>query len=334
MAWGQLQGENDVILIILLFSIALSLSISAGIYGVLGLISIFPTAPIQIGIMGGLLEIAKLIVASWLYRNWNEVPLLLKAYFIPALIILMLLTSIGIYGGLSKAHLDQAIPSGDIQSKVELIEEKINYQRELINETRNEINQLDSQINRYTELGSVTRGIKAREAQRKERTELQAEIEKAQTEIEQLNQEKYSINSELRAIEAEVGPIKYIAALIYGDNPSVDLLEKAVRFVIILIVLVFDPLAVLMLIGANWSLKNRKIDDKVSKEVTEEKQQSPQTNQTKPEETFELPQYLKEPVSWTPSKPMVAETKPLEKSTKNEKHLQYDSHGRLMTPKK
>lgn len=321
MAWGQLQGENDVILIILLFSIALSLSISAGIYGVLGLISIFPTAPIQIGIMGGLLEIAKLIVASWLYRNWNEVPLLLKAYFIPALIILMLLTSIGIYGGLSKAHLDQVIPSGDIQSKIELIEEKINYQRDLISETRNVINQLDSQINRYTELGSVTRGINAREAQREERSTLQAEIEKAQAEIEQLNREKYSINSELRAIEAEVGPIKYIAAVIYGDNPSVDLLEKAVRFVIIMIVLVFDPLAVLMLIGANWSLKNRKRDDQESKEGNETKH-------------VESPQHLKEPVYWTPGKPMVAKTKPTKTPSKNEKPPQYDSHGRLMTPKK
>jgi len=243
----------------------------------------------------------------------------------------MSLTSLGIFGYLSKAHLGQTIPSGDIQSKIELIEEKIEYQRELINETRNEINQLDSQINRYTELGSVTRGIKARDAQREERSALQAEIEKAQTEIEQLNQEKYSINSELRAIEAEVGPIKYIAALIYGDNPSVDLLERAVRFVIILIVLVFDPLAVLMLIGANWSLKNRKRDDQVSNDDIEEKQQ---TNQAKPEETFESPQYLEEPVSWIPSKPMVAGTKPTETPSKNEKLPQYDSHGRLMTPKK
>lgn len=321
-------------MIILMFATALFLSGIAAWYAIAGLMAIFAAAALPIAIMGGALEVSKLVVASWLYRNFKEIPILLKTYFIIALIILMSLTSLGIFGYLSKAHLDQAIPSGDIQSKIELVEEKINYQRELINETRNEINQLDSQINRYTELGSVTRGIKAREAQRKERTELQAGIEKAQTEIEQLNQEKYSINSELRAIEAEVGPIKYIAALIYGDNPRVDLLEKAVRFVIILIVLVFDPLAVLMLIGANWSLKNRKSDDQVSKEVTEEKHQSPQTNQTKSEETFELPQYLKEPVSWTPSKPMVAETEPLEKSTKNEKHLQYDSHGRLMTPKK
>lgn len=304
-----------------MFTTALFLSGIAAWYAIAGLMAIFAAAALPIAIMGGALEVSKLVVASWLYRNFKEIPVLLKTYFIFALIILMSLTSLGIFGYLSKAHHDQTIPSGDIQSKIELIEEKINYQRDLISETRNAINQLDSQINRYTELGSVTRGIKAREAQREERSALQAEIEKAQAEIEQLNQEKYLISSELRTIEAEVGPIKYIAALIYGDNPSVDLLEKAVRFVIIMIVLVFDPLAVLMLIGANWSLKNRKRDDQVSKEG----------NETKP---VESPQHLKEPVYWAPSKPMIAETKPTETPSKNEKPPQYDSHGRLMTPKK
>ena len=243
----------------LLFAVALGLSAVAAYYAVVGLIAIFAAAVIPIAIMGSLLEASKLVVASWLYRNWKEIPVLLKSYFTVALVVLMLLTSMGIFGFLSKAHLDQAIPTGDVQSKLALIDEKIKTEKENINASRKELSQLDAQldqtISRTTDQGGTERAIQIRRNQQKDRNRILTEIGSAQTKIAKLNEERAPIASEVRKVEAEVGPIKYIAALIYGDNPDADILEKSVRWVIILIVMVFDPLAVLLLMAANWQMK-------------------------------------------------------------------------------
>jgi hypothetical protein len=256
----------------LLFATALGLSACAAYYSVMGLVAIFASAVVPIFIMGTLLEASKLVVASWLYRNWKAVPVLLKTYFTVALIILMLLTSMGIFGYLSKAHLDQAIPTGDVSAKLALIDEKIKTEKENINANRKELTQLDAQVDqtlaRTTEASGADRSIAIRRAQQKDRTRILNEIGTAQTKIAKLNEERAPIASEVRKVEAEVGPIKYIAALIYGDNPEDDLLEKAVRWVIILIVSVFDPLAVLLLIAANWQQKrDREETETVRKEV-------------------------------------------------------------------
>lgn len=243
----------------LLFAVALGLSAVAAYYAVAGLVAIFAAAAIPIMIMGSLLEASKLVVASWLYRNWVEIPKLFKAYFLTALITLMLLTSMGIFGFLSKAHLDQAIPTGDVSAKLALIDEKIKTEKENINASRKELTQLDAQVDqtiaRTTEASGAERAITIRRNQQRDRTRILNEIGTSQAKIAKLNEERAPIAAEVRKVEAEVGPIKYIAALIYGDNPETDVLEKAVRWVIIMIVLVFDPLAVLMLVAANWNLK-------------------------------------------------------------------------------
>jgi hypothetical protein len=244
----------------LLFAVALSLSAVAAYYAVMGLVAIFAAAVIPIAIMGSLLEASKLVVASWLYRTWKEIPVLMKSYFIVALVVLMMLTSMGIFGFLSKAHLDQAIPTGDVQAKLSLIDEKIKTEKENINAARKAISQLDSQVDqtiaRTEDSKGAERSIAIRRGQQGERTKLLNEIGAAQTKISKLQEERAPIASEVRKVEAEVGPIKYIAALIYGDNPEEDVLEKSVRWVIIMIVLVFDPLAVLMLVAANWQLRH------------------------------------------------------------------------------
>jgi len=249
----------------LLFLTAIALSSIAAFYAVIGLMSIFAASAIPIAIMGGTLEVAKLVVASWLYRNWREIPALLKVYFTSALFILMLLTSMGIFGYLSKAHLDQAVPTGDVVSKLEIIDQKITMQKENQNAARNAIRQLDAQVdqtlNRTTDDRGAERSVQIRRSQARERNQLIGEIQKSQEEIARLNNERAPIAAEVRKVEAEVGPIKYIAALIYGDNPGQDLLEKAVRWVIIMIVLVFDPLAVLMLIAWNREQRTNPIED-------------------------------------------------------------------------
>ena len=246
----------------LLFAVALSLSALAAYYAVMGLVAIFAAAVVPIALMGSLLEASKLVVASWLYRNWKEIPALMKSYFVGALVVLMMLTSMGIFGFLSKAHLDQAIPSGDVQSKLALIDEKIKTEKENINANRKELTQLDAQVDqtiaRTTEASGTDRAIAIRRGQQKDRVRILNEIGAAQAKIAKYNEERAPIASEVRKVEAEVGPIKYIAALIYGDESANDvtMLEKAVRIVTILIVIVFDPLAVLLLIAANWNLKH------------------------------------------------------------------------------
>lgn len=243
----------------LLFITALSLSAVAAYYSIMGLVAIFAAAAIPIFIMGSLLEASKLVVASWLYRTWKEIPILMKSYFTFALVVLMLLTSMGIFGYLSKAHLDQAIPSGDVQAKLALIDEKIKTEKENINAARKAITQLDQQVDqtiaRTTDAAGADRSIAIRRGQQGERNKLLNEIGAAQTKIAKYQEERAPIAAEVRKVEAEVGPIKYIAALLYGDNPETDLLEKAVRWVIIMIVIVFDPLAVLMLVAANWQMR-------------------------------------------------------------------------------
>jgi hypothetical protein len=244
----------------LLFATAITLSAIAAFYAVAGLVAIFAASATSIMVMGGALEAAKLVVASWLYRNWKEIPILMKTYFTMALLILMMLTSMGIFGYLSKAHLDQAVPTGDVQAKVTLIDEKILTQRENVNAARKQIAQLDSiaeqAVSRTEDARGLERANQIRRSQARERTKLFTEIETAQAEIAKLNQERAPIAAEVRKVEAEVGPIKYIAALIYGNNLDDNLLESSVRIVIIMIVLVFDPLAVLMLVA--WNREQKK----------------------------------------------------------------------------
>lgn len=251
-----------------MFLTAFTLSAVAAYYSIAGLTAIFAAAVIPIIIMGSALEVAKLVVASWVYRNWKEIPIMLKSYFMVALIILMSLTSMGIFGYLSKAHLDQAVPSGDIAAKVALIDEKIKTEKDTINEAKTTIAQLDKQVNETisrtsndTTTKGIDRSVSIRKSQAKERAELFKTIGTSQANIEKLNEERAPIATQLRKVEAEVGPIKYIAALLYGDHVDETLLEKAVRIVILMIVSVFDPMAVLMLVAANWSLKHIRKED-------------------------------------------------------------------------
>ncbi len=252
----------------LLFGTALGLSAVAAYYSIMGLVAIFAAAATPIFIMGSLLEVSKLVVASWLYRSWKKIPKLMMGYFTVALVVLMMLTSMGIFGYLSKAHLDQAVPTGDVSAKLSLIDEKIKTEKDNIDAARKQISQLDQQvdqtISRTTDANGADRAVAIRRGQQKERARLLSEIGEAQTKVAKLNEERAPIASEVRKVEAEVGPIKYIAALIYDQSASEEILEKAVRIVIMMIVLVFDPLAVLLLIAANWQMKHEKGDDSAS----------------------------------------------------------------------
>lgn len=237
--------------------VALSLSGVAAYYSIIGLTAIFAGAVIPVIIMGCILEVAKLTTTVWLRTYWKQCGWILKSYLVPSVVALALITSMGIFGFLSKAHIDQGIGTGDVSAQVALIDEKVKTQRENMRASREALAQMDSQVNNVMNKGdtekSAERSVQIRRQQTKERAILQKEIETATATIGKLNEERAPIASQLRKVEAEVGPIKYIAALIYGDNPDQNILEKAVRWVIILLVLVFDPLAVTLLLAANQS---------------------------------------------------------------------------------
>ena len=239
--------------------VALTLSAIAAWYSILGLTAIFAAAVIPIIIMGGSLEVAKVVTTLWLHKYWNRAKWNLKLYLIPAVIALAFLTSMGIFGFLSKAHSDQTLVSGDTSAKVELVDEKIKIARENIAMSQKALEQMNSQVDqllgRTDDDKGANRAVQVRSQQRAERNRLQNEIAQEQEAIAKLNEEVAPIRAEIRKIEAEVGPIKYIAALIYGDNPDTNLLERAVRWVIILIVFVFDPLALMLVLAAQSSYK-------------------------------------------------------------------------------
>lgn len=243
----------------LLLITGLTISAVAIYYSVIGLAAIFAAAVIPIYIMGSSLEVAKLVCAVWLKANWRCIPTLMRIYMTTAVVVLMFITSMGIFGFLSQAHSDQTLMSGDVQSRISLYDEQIKTERENIEAARTALAQMDAQVNerlaRSDDDRGAERAVQIRRQQRVERDSLQKDIAAAQTTISRLNQERAPIAAEIRKVEAEVGPIKYIAKLIYGDNTDTNLLEKAVTWVIILIVAVFDPLAVIMLLAAQMSFQ-------------------------------------------------------------------------------
>jgi hypothetical protein len=233
---------------------ALILSVSAAVYSILGLTAIFAAAFWPIVVLGGSLEFGKIVTTLWLHKYWDRAGLQYKVYLSTAVAILMLLTSMGVFGFLSKAHTDQSLVSGDVQSKIAIYDEKIKISRENIDANRKALKQMDEAVDQVMARSSDEKGadkaVAIRRGQQKERGRLLAEIDAEQKKITGLNEERAPIAAEVRKVEAEVGPIKYIAAMVYGDNPDANLLEKAVRWVIILIVIVFDPLALTLLLAA------------------------------------------------------------------------------------
>ena len=244
---------------------ALTISGVAAYYSIIGLTAIFAAAFWPIVVMGSVLEVGKIVTSVWLKKFWHKASWQLKSYLTFAVAVLMLITSMGIFGFLSKAHMDQGVPTGDIAAKVSLVDEKIKTERENIEVSRKAVAQMDAQVDQRLSRGDSEQGaeraVQIRRQQATERAKLQKEIGEAQKKIQALNEERAPIASQLRKVEAEVGPIKYVAALLYGDNPDANLLERAVRWVIIILVLVFDPLAVALILAANSSMRWRFDED-------------------------------------------------------------------------
>jgi hypothetical protein len=237
-----------------------ALSVVAAWYSVTGLTAIFAGAFWAVIILGSTLEFGKIVLAAWLYRNWKYVPLLMKTYFTIALFILMLITSMGIFGFLSKAHLDQTAPTGDVAAKIERIDNSITRERTRITRAETQIVQLDKAINSIIDKNNRAQtALQIRNQQKKERADIAAEMKDAQANIDKLMDERMPLATKTREMRNEVGPIRYVAEMIYGQDGEKDL-EAAIRAMILLLVFVIDPLAVLLIIAASKDIKPREMN--------------------------------------------------------------------------
>ena len=240
---------------------ALGLSGVSAYYSVVGLAQIFPGSFWPIIFMGSVLEASKLVTVSWLYNNWKQCPFLIKSYLSIAVIILMLITSMGIFGFLSKAHLEHSADNAPLVDKIALLDEKIKTEKENVEANRKAIKQYDEVVDqtmgRSTDEKGAATAQAIRRSQQKDRTRILQEIQQSQSVIAKYSEERAPLSTELKKVEADIGPIKYIAALAYGSETTGDVIDKAVRMVIMLIIVVFDPLAILLLIAYNMSIKQK-----------------------------------------------------------------------------
>ena len=247
--------------------VALSISAVAAYYSIVGLMAIFSAAAFSIAVMGVVLEIGKLVTASWLYQNWKSVPKVLKYYLTSAVVILMFITSMGIFGYLSKSHIDAGTNTSQVTVKLDRVNSRIASEQKVIDRAERQLENLDKALERYVELGAVSRGLDRRESQEEERLKLTNMVNKSQDKIDEYLDQKSEYELEIKNFEVEVGPLKYISALLYGDD-ALTFLENAVRWVILILVFVFDPLAVLLVVAANITIrdvlnKRKRIKDKL-----------------------------------------------------------------------
>ena len=316
---------------LLTFLIAITISSVAIYYSVAGLVAIFAAAAVPIIIMGTALEVGKLVAAVWLHRYWSRAAWWLKTYLSIAVVVLMIITSMGIFGFLSKAHVEQNLASDTVTQRIEIIEGKIlaeekyierqgdvleriqskdksgvdrfnqdiAIEQKKIDDAYARIEVLDADVEAFTSrnkgfggTGRVKQGLELREKQGPEREALMLKIEQASQKIDQLREKNDKsldkvdnqvavaeknifdattridgflldlepLKGQVMKLESEVGPIRYIAEFVYGEEADRNLLEEAVRWVIITIIFVFDPLAVLLLIASQYTFRWRYID--------------------------------------------------------------------------
>jgi hypothetical protein len=246
------------------FATSICIALVAAWYSVSGLIVIFAGAAVPTAIMASVLEVGKLVTTAWLHVNWRHAPISLRVYLTSAVIVLMLVTSMGIFGFLSKAHLEQSVKAtGNNDLKIENLERQVERQQAIIKDAEAVLYQLDKAVAtliEYDRIRGPEGSIAVRESQKEERQSLNDTINITYARIEELQFELIPLQQARLSLEAEIGPLKYIAEMIYGQEDAQSNFDAAVRWVILLLVSVFDPLAVVLLIASLHSLQyNNKI---------------------------------------------------------------------------
>lgn len=250
----------------------LLISAVAAYYSVTGLIAIFPASAFAIAFMGAVLEMGKVVTTVWLHQNWDRCPKLLKGYLTGAVVVLAVITSMGIFGFLSKAHVEQGQDIGDAHAKIQDIDFKIEIEQDTIATNKESIKLIKDALKTYIEFDSATRALAQNRANQKAMKQYNDNIIAANNEIIRLRKEKQPLAQMVRSYEVEVGPIRYIAELFYGNEDAGKMFDSAVRIVIILLIFVFDPLAILLIISGNKTLNfYKKEQEKLQRKAETEK---------------------------------------------------------------
>jgi hypothetical protein len=242
---------------------AILLAACAAWFSIVGIMTIFSGAALSVMIMAGVLEIGKLVSAAWLHYEWERINVLTRAYFTTAILILMFITSMGIFGYLSKAHIEQSVKAGgNNELQMQNLERQIARQQSIITDSETVLSQLDSQVQtliEYDRIRGPSGSIATRQGQAEERKGLNESIDVAYIRIEELQTELAPLQQEKLELEVEIGPLKYIAEFVYGKENAADYFDVAVRWIIILLVVVFDPLAIMLLIVSTGAFKRDRL---------------------------------------------------------------------------
>lgn len=254
--------------------VGLLISCVAAYFSIVGLAALFASAGISIILMGASLEIGKITAASWLKAYWGDrsVSMVHKSYLMVAIVALMAITSVGIYGFLSAGHLEQQAPAAGIAIESQQYETKLSQRQSENDRLTKRLDQIDQNISSFISQGAASRGLQASQSLKRERDQIAAQIEANNQEINGLNEKLIPLRTKSSMVEAKLGPVKYLADLIgYGDDP-----EAAVRLVIVLIMIPFDPLAVVLVLSGMITInqwrgeRNRVVPEDASTEVLEE----------------------------------------------------------------
>jgi len=272
----------------ILLGSALFISSVAAWFSIIGLMAIFTGSSTAIAVMGVALEVGKLVTASWLYRFWNKAAYLMKTYFVIAVVVLSFITSIGIFGYLTRAHVEGISSLSGGKEEIALIDNSIQFEEQSVVTLTRALEQMDAAVEGLIaneRLSTSSGAVSVRNRQRAERAEVVRQINETNKNVLELKKQRIEANSGQRTLENEIGPIKYFAQLVYS-NDDVDTIERAVRFLTLTLVFVFDPLAILLVVAAN-------IQYRAWKEENEEKpKEMPiiETPEKEPEITPETPE--------------------------------------------
>jgi len=244
---------------------SLSLAGTAAYFSIIGLMTIFSGAALSIAFMASILEFGKVVSAAWLHYEWDRINNLVRAYFTTAVVVLMLITSMGIFGFLSKAHIDSAVTSDSYSLEASIVDKRLEGKQLQLDNLTGRLENLDYvlQTSKPEDRNYVNR------VQTEERNNINADIDILVGEIVSLNEQKMPIQRLQLEQEAELGPVKYIADMIYGEEAE-SMYDNAVRWVILTIIFVFDPLAIMLLIVSTAAFKRDR--ERPTKPLVDEKQ--------------------------------------------------------------
>ena len=244
-------------------TVAIVLSIAAGTISVIGLANIFSGAYWAVVIVASILEVAKVVTAAWLDHHWKLIRFQLKLYLCIAILVLMGITSLGIYGFFARSHIEQQaqMQTGEV-SKIPLVQMKIDQEKQKLTDFDKQIEQLDKSLQAIIDKGKSSKDAKSAvqetDKQRKNRTELVNQKSAVFDSISKLELEKAQLQNTVKKQEVEVGPLKYLASL-FNDNVTEQHLEQAVRILILCLIFVFDPLAIALIVASNTKVSYYKM---------------------------------------------------------------------------